>query len=175
MVDNTAVYHAPEYVRGIINLRGKIVTALDTWPCFSNPALEKPYESSWCPVFRGAELLMLLSVGEERKRSERYEQLKGWLDQHMANGYGPSGLSLMGVEATAQAGGFLIPAVYACRSIGDHSLDQRFDTLAMAWWRLAMATASFSADHATLGSGVYQESIYRGGWHSPRRQRPRCC
>ena len=29
VVDNTAVYHAPEYVRGIINLRGKIVTVLD--------------------------------------------------------------------------------------------------------------------------------------------------
>lgn len=27
--DNTVVYHAPEYVRGIINLRGKIVTVLD--------------------------------------------------------------------------------------------------------------------------------------------------
>jgi purine-binding chemotaxis protein CheW len=28
--DNTVVYHAPDYVRGIINLRGKIVTVLDT-------------------------------------------------------------------------------------------------------------------------------------------------
>jgi purine-binding chemotaxis protein CheW len=28
--DNTVVYHAPPYVRGIINLRGKIVTVLDT-------------------------------------------------------------------------------------------------------------------------------------------------
>ncbi len=28
--DNTVVYHAPHYVRGIINLRGKIVTVLDT-------------------------------------------------------------------------------------------------------------------------------------------------
>ena len=27
--DNTMVYHAPAYVRGIINLRGKIVTVLD--------------------------------------------------------------------------------------------------------------------------------------------------
>jgi purine-binding chemotaxis protein CheW len=27
--DNTVVYHAPQYVRGIINLRGKIVTVLD--------------------------------------------------------------------------------------------------------------------------------------------------
>jgi purine-binding chemotaxis protein CheW len=27
--DNTIVYHAPKYVRGIINLRGKIVTVLD--------------------------------------------------------------------------------------------------------------------------------------------------
>lgn len=27
--DNTVVYHAPAYVRGIINLRGKIVTVLD--------------------------------------------------------------------------------------------------------------------------------------------------
>jgi purine-binding chemotaxis protein CheW len=27
--DNTVVYHAPPYVRGIINLRGKIVTVLD--------------------------------------------------------------------------------------------------------------------------------------------------
>jgi purine-binding chemotaxis protein CheW len=27
--DNTIVYHAPLYVRGIINLRGKIVTVLD--------------------------------------------------------------------------------------------------------------------------------------------------
>ncbi len=29
VADNTVVYHAPEYVRGIINLRGKIVTVLD--------------------------------------------------------------------------------------------------------------------------------------------------
>jgi purine-binding chemotaxis protein CheW len=27
--DNTVVYHAPQYVRGIINLRGKIVTVLE--------------------------------------------------------------------------------------------------------------------------------------------------
>jgi purine-binding chemotaxis protein CheW len=27
--DNTVVYHSPSYVRGIINLRGKIVTVLD--------------------------------------------------------------------------------------------------------------------------------------------------
>jgi purine-binding chemotaxis protein CheW len=27
--DNTIVYHSPSYVRGIINLRGKIVTVLD--------------------------------------------------------------------------------------------------------------------------------------------------
>jgi purine-binding chemotaxis protein CheW len=30
VTDNTVVYHAPAYVRGIINLRGKIVTVLDT-------------------------------------------------------------------------------------------------------------------------------------------------
>ncbi len=30
VADNTVVYHAPQYVRGIINLRGKIVTVLDT-------------------------------------------------------------------------------------------------------------------------------------------------
>ena len=29
VADNTVVYHAPAYVRGIINLRGKIVTVLD--------------------------------------------------------------------------------------------------------------------------------------------------
>jgi purine-binding chemotaxis protein CheW len=29
VTDNTVVYHAPKYVRGIINLRGKIVTVLD--------------------------------------------------------------------------------------------------------------------------------------------------
>ena len=29
VTDNTMVYHAPAYVRGIINLRGKIVTVLD--------------------------------------------------------------------------------------------------------------------------------------------------
>ncbi|MGE3540085.1 MAG: chemotaxis protein CheW [Candidatus Tectimicrobiota bacterium] len=38
-VDITAVHHAPSYVRGVVNLRGQIVTVIDLRSKFALPAL----------------------------------------------------------------------------------------------------------------------------------------
>jgi hypothetical protein len=132
-------------------VRGKIVNALDRWPCVGNPALESPYESHWVAAFRGAELVLMLAAGEEQARPERYAQLKEVLNQHMQRAYGPSGLFHRGLGFGVEAAQFLMPAVYASRSVGDRDLDPEFS--AHSWWRLLMATTPLGEAPLLLQAG----------------------
>jgi hypothetical protein len=64
----------------------------------------------------------------------------------------------------AYGGTFLVPAIFALRSIGDTSLDARFD--GKAFWRLLMAASSTTPDRIVLQSGVSHRIVGDEGWAS---------
>ncbi len=118
-----------------------IQRALDAWPSYSHANFGSTRGSNWVGVCRGGELVMMVAVNEQEKRSRRFEMLKSHLKQHMQNGYGDKGVSQEGSGYSGYAGQFLLPAVYAAAESGDRSL------LDMArkieWWKLVMFTRSF--------------------------------
>jgi len=66
---------------------------------------------------------------------------------------------------TEYAGGFLLPAAYACASVGDYDLVNVART--RPWWKLAMYTHSFQPhSRKFIMSGVGHSSNYDEGWAS---------
>ncbi|MDJ0747348.1 MAG: hypothetical protein QNJ32_28970 [Xenococcaceae cyanobacterium MO_167.B27] len=152
-----------EYIKEKINI------ALDAWPLYQHVNLRNPLmASNWVAVCRGGELVMMLAIYGEAKRSNRYRQLKEWLKTHLSNGYGELGLSQEGIGYTGYGGIFLLPAVYALRSIGDTELDSYFQNI--DFWKLIMYAGSFFMDEKTerefLQSGVSHSDIIDEGWAS---------
>jgi Ca2+-binding RTX toxin-like protein len=133
-------------------VRGKIVTALNAWPTASHANLSSPYGSNWVAVCRSAELVMMLAVGEEKNRATRFGNLKFWLSEHVKKAYGNTGLTQEGQGYLAYAGGFLMPAVYALRSIGDTALEASLSTVKFE--QLPLYTAVFDAQQSSLQFGV---------------------
>jgi hypothetical protein len=124
-------------------VRRRITQALDTWPCVSTASLKRPYQAVTTATWRSAELLLMLSVGEQERRADRFAQLKSWLQQHLQNAYGTTGLSPAGLDQTAGAARALIPAALALRQLQDPAIESDFARV--PWWRLLMATSSFGA------------------------------
>lgn len=163
-------------------IKRKIFEALDAWITYNHTNLGSSgvagsdYASNWVAVCRGAELVMLLAVGEEGNRATRYTQLKSWLNAHLSNAYGSSGWTQEGLGYLSYAGQFLLPAVYAAQSIGDTDLDEAFNR--RSFWKLAMVSGSFTSRRLFLMSGVDGSSIGDQGWVSlllnavPASQRP---
>jgi hypothetical protein len=134
-------------------LRDRIEVALDAWPAYRHGNLETEHHgSNWVAVTRGGELVMMLAVGQERQRQERFRYLKETLEQHMKTAYGPSGWGQEGLGYTSYASQFLLPAVYSLQSIGDPYLDAQLAQ--KAWYRLVMATHAFTPQRDRLMSGV---------------------
>ncbi|MBW4518309.1 MAG: hypothetical protein KME16_01065 [Scytolyngbya sp. HA4215-MV1] len=158
-------------------IRGRILASLDAWTTYHHANLSSTdFASNWVAVCRGAELVMLLAIGEEGNRASRYHQLKSWLNTHLTNAYGSSGWTQEGLGYDSYAGQFLLPAVYAAQSIGDTDLDAAFNR--RSFWRLAMMSGSFTPRRMFLMSGVDGGSIGDQGWMSllfnsvPISQRP---
>ena len=150
-------------------LKKKINLALDAWLDYQHVNLRNPLmASNWVAVCRGGELVMMLATYAEEKRSQRYQQLKQWLKTHLSNGYGELGLSQEGIGYTGYAGIFLLPAVYALRSVGDTELDSYFQNL--DFWKLIMYAGAFLMNETTerefLQSGVSHAGIIDEGWAS---------
>ncbi|MEN8445844.1 MAG: CARDB domain-containing protein, partial [Cyanobacteria bacterium J06555_13] len=133
-------------------VKGKILTALDAWPNYSYPNFAAPYGSNWVAVSRGAELVMMLSVDEERNRASRFDNLKFWLKEHLEVAYGETGLTQEGQGYLSYAGGFLMPAVYALRSIGDTELESAFT--AINFEQLPLYAGVFDQAQSSLQFGV---------------------
>lgn len=133
-------------------IKGKIITSLDAWPDYSHANFVAPYGSNWIGVSRSAELVMMLSVNEEINRPGRFADLKGWLNAHIQTAYGTTGLTQEGQSYLAYAGGFLMPAIYALRSIGDTTLEAVFATVSFE--QLPLYTGVFSENQASLQFGV---------------------
>lgn len=146
-------------------MKRKITEALNAWPEYRHPNLGDVRGSNWAAVCRGGELVLMLCAGEEKNRAARYTFLKNELIQHIRNGFGDLGVSQEGLGYTEYPGGFLLPAVYACASIGDYDLVNAART--RNWWKLAMYTHSFQPhSRKFIMSGVGHSSNYDEGWAS---------
>lgn len=150
-------------------IKAKINIALDAWLDYQHVNLRNPLmASNWVAVCRGGELVMMLAIYAEENRSNRYRQLKEWLKTHLSNGYGELGLSQEGIGYTGYSGIFLLPAVYALRSVGDTELDSSFQNI--DFWKLIMYAGAFFMDEKTerefLQSGVSNSDIIDEGWAS---------
>ena len=141
-----------------------ILTALDAWPSYSHANLGDPYGSNWVAVARGAELVMMLAVNEETNRADRFSNLKSWLQEHLETAYGETGLIQEGQGYLAYAGGFLMPAVYALRSIGDTDLESAFT--AIHFEQLPLYAGVFDAEQRSLQFGVDGVGFDAEGWSS---------
>jgi ribosomal protein L35AE/L33A len=147
-------------------IRGKIQTSLDAWTTYSHPNFSSPYGSNWVAVCRSAELVMMLAVGEEANpnRSSRFNNLKFWLREHIKAAYGDIGWTQEGQGYLAYAGGFLMPAIYALRSIDDGYLE---DTLAtVRFEQLPLYAGTFDAAQTSLQFGVSGPGFDAEGWSS---------
>jgi Ca2+-binding RTX toxin-like protein len=133
-------------------VRGKIVTSLNNWPSYSQANLSSPYGSNWVAVCRGAELVMMLAAGEEQTRATRFGNLKSWLGEHIKKAYGNAGFTQEGQGYLAYAGGFLMPAVYALRSVGDRSLEGALSTVNFE--QLPLYAGVLDAQQTSLQFGV---------------------
>jgi hypothetical protein len=157
-------------------VRSKIRDSLDGWIDYTHSNLAAPWGSNWVAVCRGAELVMMLAVEEELDRSSRFELIKSQLKQHIRTAYSASGFTQEGNGYLSYSGGFLLPAVYALRSVGDASLEADFD--AKAFWKLALYAGAFGADQRSLQFGVGGAGFEPEGWTSllfgavPDRQLP---
>ncbi len=154
-------------------IRDKITAALDAWPDYHHANFGHERASNWVAVCRGGELILLLSAGQEKERSERYEFLKQELIRHMRNGYDELGISQEGIGYTGYGGIFLLRAIYATESIGDEALAE--EAANHAWWKQAMYAGTFGripSSHRLDGgrvflmSGVGGPNINDEGWAS---------
>jgi hypothetical protein len=147
-------------------VRARIEEALDAWPDYRHANIETEHlASNWVAVCRGGELLMMLAVGAEQERAERFRFLKNALRTHLENGYGPTGWSQEGIGYVSYAGQFLLPAVFALESLGDSTL--RAAMPEHSFYRLPMAVGALVPDRLTLMSGVDNgTAVGDQGWAS---------
>jgi hypothetical protein len=140
-------------------------SALDMWPSFEHANLGDKRASNWTGVCRGGEMLLLLATREEGNRPGRWALLKDTLLTHMRNAFGSLGYSQEGFMYTEYPGTFLLPAIYACRALGDDDLWQ--EAQRHAWWRMVMYSHNFMAPtRKFVQTGVSSRSNYNEGWAS---------
>ncbi len=146
-------------------VQAKADEALQAWTKYGHANLGDAKASNWVAVCRGGELLLMLGVGEEKARADRYQRLKRDLRVHMRNGFGDLGVSQEGIGYTEYPGAFLLPACYAAADLGDTELME--EARKHAWWKLAMYTHNFQPhDRKVLQTGVAHSSNYDEGWAS---------
>ncbi|MEO1742084.1 MAG: calcium-binding protein, partial [Cyanobacteria bacterium J06629_9] len=151
----------------------RLIEALDAWPSYSHSNFGAPYGSNWVGVSRGAETVMMLAASEETNRSERFNNLRRWLNGHLEDGYGEIGLSQEGNGYIAYAGGFVVPAVYALRNSGTATFTEggtvkdvvnTFNDI--EFWKLPTYTGVFDAEQTALQTGVGWLGYDPEGWTS---------
>ncbi len=133
-------------------IRDKILIALESWQTYNHANFAEPFGSNWVAVCRGAELIMMLVLGEDINQPERFSMLKLWLKEHIKTAYGNTGLTQEGQGYLAYAGGFLMPAIYALRSIGDVSLENVL--MEVNFEQLPLYAGVFNPEQTSLQFGV---------------------
>ena len=151
----------------------KMLKALDAWEVFEHVNIDTNYGSNWTAVCRGGELILMLVAGEVENRRERYETIIQHLINHMDNGYDELGFTQEGIGYTSYAGIFLLPAVYAAKSVGDSRLYEYARNI--QWYKQAMYSGSFIShtmhddrpnQRLFLMSGVGGPIVNDEGWAS---------
>lgn len=125
-------------------LRDAAMAELDAWVGTdekTDTASASTIASSELAIRRGSELVQMLALGEETKRSARYALLKQELSRHM-QAFDEIGVSAEGSAYPASGGPFLLKALLALRDVGDTELD--VEAARHAWWRQAMYAGAFS-------------------------------
>jgi hypothetical protein len=125
-------------------VREHLIAGLEAWPGYGHSNFGGEMVSHWVPICRGAELIMILAAYEDVYLPDRCELLTTWLNRHITNAYGPTGINQEGVGVVAEAAMVLIPAALAMRDVGDDGLETAFNS--RQWWRLAMYTGTSSLD-----------------------------
>lgn len=99
----------------------KMTHALGVWPSIGHTNFGGNLSSNHLAVFRGAEMCMLLSAGEELNQPARYKQLRGNLltnaNTHGSRGWGQEGNYYMSYGQI-----FLLPAKIAVTRSGDPTM-----------------------------------------------------
>ncbi|MFP4053372.1 MAG: hypothetical protein ACLFV7_05855, partial [Phycisphaerae bacterium] len=143
----------------------KIDEALNAWPRFGHANLGHQRASNWAAVCRGGEMVLLLAAGGDKNRTDRYKKVKRELERHIQSAFGSLGVTQEGIGYTEYPGGFLMPAAYACASVGDGDLLEKLRKIES--WRLAMYAENFQPhDRKVLQTGVGHSSNYDEGWVS---------
>lgn len=145
-------------------VRSQLTRGLDAWTSFSHANVASPWGSNWVAVTRGAELVMMLAARQETTRASRFTTIKNNLRDHIRTAYGTTGVTQEGNGYLAYGGGFLVPAVYALRDIGDTSLDADFNS--KEFWKLATYASTYSATQSSLQFGVGGVQFDNEGWTS---------
>ena len=123
-------------------IRSKIEEALNDWPKFKHANTSQNHDASnWVAVTRGAELIMIYTIGDQEKRSDRLDFISNRLVNHLKNGFGDHGANQEGMGYIEYPGIFLIPAALIDRENGPGKLWQKLQE--HAFWKLAMYTHSF--------------------------------
>lgn len=146
-----------------------LIRGLDSWLTFDHHNFHGCRGSNWVAVCRGGELIMLLAARLDRERADRYDFLKEQLSRHLDSGYGPLGVTQEGIGYCSYAGIYLQAARQALLSVGDDSLEAKFQQ--HAWWQQAMWAGCFVPMEAGykrryLQSGVAGEGTNDEGWCS---------
>lgn len=140
-------------------VRQTISHALDQWPSLSHTNFGSQFSSNWLPVVRGAELCLMLAVGEETARPQRYRQLRGWLINN-ANTHGPRGWGQEGNYYLSYGQVHLLPAMLAATALGDPEMAVALQT--KQHHLVPFYASMFSPNFDTLNWGV-GGSIWDGG------------
>lgn len=134
-------------------IKGKIMKALDNWPSFNHTNLESSHRASnWVAVCRGGELILMLAAYEESKRSSRYNNLKSWLNTHIANAYGSIGWTQEGNGYLGYGGGFLHTAMLAAQSAGEMAFEEQMAK--HDFWKVIMYAGAYDEEQSCLQFGV---------------------
>ncbi|MCH8474390.1 MAG: hypothetical protein LAT55_04085 [Opitutales bacterium] len=117
--------------------------SLAMWEEYNHHNFGAYRKSNWVAVCRGAELMQILALGEEKVRAERYEFLVGELFKHARNGYDQIGASQEGIGYTSYGAIFLLPAAIAAADRGDPRLFE-FLQEERHWHQKLMYSGSFA-------------------------------
>ncbi|MCC5840436.1 MAG: PKD domain-containing protein [Opitutales bacterium] len=137
-------------------VRGKVIEALNAWPNLSHPNFGGAGASNWLGVVRGAEMVMLLVMGEETVRPERYTFLRSALLRN-AGTHGPRGWAQEGNFYLAYGQTFLLPALIAASNAGDPTMKLALSNAQHHFVPLygSMFSTGFDAVNWGVGGGIW--------------------
>lgn len=137
-------------------VRGKLLETLDNYPSISHTNFGSPYSSNHLGVSRGAEMIMMLAIGEEANRPVRYRFLRSMLLNHL-NTHGKLGWGQEGNYYTGYSSIFTLPAKIAATRMGDPvmRLNQSGKQHHLVFFYSAIGSLNFDTVNWGVGGAQY--------------------